>query len=150
MTLLAPAALAESDRVRRLAPPLTTIGGLGLATLALHVRDPHSPGSWGFCPSLALFGVFCPLCGGLRAVNDLTNVDLAAAASSNLLFVASIPLIVFLLGRQVVDAYRGVRRRRSWLSSWPVLALGAVLAVAFTVARNLPAGVWSAGVWLAP
>ena len=52
--------------------PALTIGGLSLATLALHLRDPHSSGTWGYCPS-ALLGFSCPGCGGLRAVNDLTR-----------------------------------------------------------------------------
>ena len=42
--------------------PALTIGGLGLATLALHLRDPHAHGSWGLCPSAAI-GIYCPGCG---------------------------------------------------------------------------------------
>ena len=62
--------------------PTALVGGLGLATLALHLRDPHDSYSWGLCPSSVL-GLACPGCGGLRAVNDLTNLRLADAASSN-------------------------------------------------------------------
>ncbi len=77
--LLAPAPVPSRwDRVRA---PLVTIGGLGLATLALHLRDPHVGGSWGICPSAAM-GFWCPGCGGLRAVNDLTHGEVASAASS--------------------------------------------------------------------
>src|SRR4051794_35448113 len=89
----------DVGRWQRLAVPAVSIGALAATTLALHFRDPHSQGSWGVCPSYALFGVYCPGCGGLRAVNDLTNFDLLGAASSNLYFVAFVPLIVFLLGR---------------------------------------------------
>ena len=35
----------------------------------------------------AAVGIWCPACGGLRAVNDLTNGDVLGAASSNLVFV---------------------------------------------------------------
>ena len=73
--------------------PASLVGGLGLATLALHLRDPHDSYSWGFCPSAAL-GLSCPGCGGLRAVNDLTNLRLADAASSNLALVIAIPILI--------------------------------------------------------
>jgi hypothetical protein len=114
-----------------------------LGTLALHVRDPHAPGSWGYCPS-ALLGVSCPFCGSLRAVSDLTNLDLAGAASSNLLFVLAAPVVVALWGRRLVACWRGgpamvplTAPRAAWI------ALAAVLVV-FTVARNLPIGAWLA------
>lgn len=138
------AATRVRTRPRRIVAPVATIAGIAAATVALHFRDPHVSGSWGLCPSLALFGIACPACGGLRAVNDLSNGDVVAAASSNLLFVMSIPLIVFLLGRWLYDAWRGHARPSTWLSSPPVLAVGFVLFATFSVARNLH------GSWLAP
>jgi hypothetical protein len=123
--------------------PVVTIGGLALLTVALHVRDPHDHASWGLCPSAAM-GVYCPGCGGLRAVNDLTNGDVAGAASSNLLFVVLLPFVVFLLGRWARDRWRGARRDSpSWLTPGVVYA-GLAVIVLFTVLRNLP------GSWLAP
>ena len=95
-----PTPVGEARSVSRrqwvLAPALT-IGGLALATVALHVRDPHQHGAWGLCPSAAM-GVYCPGCGGLRAVNDLTNAHVGAAASSNLLLVVLMPFIAWYLG----------------------------------------------------
>ena len=85
---LAPQPATDVGRWDALRTPLLTIGGLAAATVALHFRDPHSQYSWGMCPSAAL-GLSCPGCGGLRAVNDLTNGDLAGAASSNLLLVVA-------------------------------------------------------------
>ncbi len=138
------AALAPTaTRWQRMLAPAVTIGALGAATAALHFRDPHAEGSWGFCPS-ALLGVACPGCGGLRAVNDLTNLQLADAASSNLLFVLALPVIVLALGRWTVDQWRGTTRvaraELTWLATTGVVTL----LVAFTVLRNLP------GSWLAP
>ncbi len=111
MTLSLAAARTTHGRLRRLAVPAATFGGLAIATAALHFRDPHIDGSWGLCPSAAIFGIYCPGCGGLRAVNDLTHGDLGSAASSNLLFFVSIPLVVFLLARWGYDAWRGSRPR---------------------------------------
>jgi hypothetical protein len=147
MTVTAPSppqgAAYAASRWQRIAGPVYTIGGLGLVTLALHVRDPHASGSWGYCPS-ALLGIYCPGCGGLRAVNDLTDGRFGAAASSNLLFIVVLPILVFLLGRWAWERWTGYvrqpdpRRVRLFVTS-----LG-VAAVVFVVLRNIP------GSWLAP
>lgn len=140
----AQAAASAPSRLRRMVAPTSTIGGLAVATLALHLRDPHQAGSWGVCPSVALLGVYCPGCGGLRAVNDLTHGDLLAAASSNVLLVALMPLAVAALAVWAVGRWRGRSRRLSWQVLRPgVFALIAVL-VSFTVLRNLAAGSWLA------
>ena len=141
------ALVSPGSRLRRMRAPALTLAGLALAGLALHLRDPHVGGSWGTCPSAAL-GIACPGCGTLRAVHDLTNLDLAAAASSNLAFVIALPLAAAVLVLWSVRRWRG--RAMPDPATWPrrpALAsavLGAVLLVAFTVARNLP------GSWLAP
>lgn len=110
--------------------------------MALHVRDPHEQGTWGICPTKFLFGFDCPGCGGLRAVNDLTHGDVVGAASSNLLFVVSVPFLLVAWLLWLRRASRGERwqpGRRASLWAWSALA---VLMV-FVVVRNLP------GSWLA-
>ncbi len=139
-----PSRAPEPSRRRRLAGPAVTIAGLAVATVSLHFRDPHVGGSWGLCPSAAILGVYCPGCGGLRAVHDLTQGDLGGAASSNLLFFVSVPLILFLLGRWSWDAWHGIDRGRTWLSSKPMLWAGTAIVLAFAVARNSPVGSWLA------
>jgi hypothetical protein len=131
-------------RRSRVTAPLLLAGGVLGASVLLHLRDPHRSGSWGYCPWLLLTGTYCPGCGGLRAVNDLTRGDLAGAASSNLLFVGSIPLLVLLWGRWLTDRWRGVRGR---VGSRRALAWGGLflaLALVFAVVRNLPFGAWLA------
>ena len=140
--LLAPE--APQTRRERLRAPLVTIGTLSAATLALHLRDPHERGSWGVCP-LSLLGIYCPGCGGLRAVNDLTDGDVKAAASSNLLVTVGIPIAVVALALWAVRSWRGVPARR--LPARAERALwwaGAVVALAFMVLRNTPPGAWLA------
>lgn len=144
MTLAAePVRSAASGRGRRMVAPAAVIGGLAAATLALRLRDPHASGSWGACP-FALAGISCPGCGGLRAVNDLTHLELGAAASSNLLLVLALPLVLYALGRWAVGAWTGHR----WALSQRAMILttaGVLTAMAvFTVLRNLPAGSWLA------
>ena len=99
-------AAVEASRWERMRAPVLVIGGLGLAVDALHFRDPHSSGSWG-CARAPRWGSGVPRCGGLRAVNDLTRGDIGAAASSNLLFIAVLPVLVFLLGRWALDRWTG-------------------------------------------
>jgi hypothetical protein len=136
--------VAVRSRAERMRSPMVAIGGLTVATLALHVRDPHVSGSWGVCPLYALTGLYCPGCGGLRGVNDLSSGHLGAAASSNLLLVVLAPVAVVLLGRWALASWRGeeiqvVPTVPRWLSTGLIL-----LALAFTILRNLP------GSWFAP
>lgn len=124
-------------------PPALVAGGVAAATVALHVRDPHAQGSWGMCP-LAALGIDCPGCGGLRAVNDLSNFRVVDAASSNLLFVLAIPALAYIFWRWTSGRWNG----RGWEPSdrW-LRNAGIVLAVAaavFTVLRNTAAGSWLA------
>jgi hypothetical protein len=89
--------------------------------------------------------VACPGCGGLRAVNDLTHGDVRGAASSNLLVTVGAPVAAVLLLAWLVRAWRGTRARP--LPAATTRALwwaGAAVTVAFTVARNTPAGAWLA------
>jgi hypothetical protein len=124
-------------------PVLLAVGILGVSLL-LHLRDPHRSGSWGYCPWLLLTGTYCPACGGLRAVNDLTRGDLVAAASSNLVLVGSIPVFALWWLRSLVDGWRGTGRPRPTRLQ-PALAVAAVTVIlAFTVLRNTPAGAWLA------
>ncbi len=71
-----------------------------------------------------MLGISCPGCGGLRAVNDLTNLQLVDAASSNLLFVLALPVILFALVRWVTDQWRGTTRVAdvNWLATTGVVA----------------------------
>lgn len=143
---------------RRVAPvrrPWAAPAAVGVvtavATAVLAVRSPHATGSYGVCPFLALTGLWCPACGGLRAVHELTQLDVVAAWAMNPLVVAGAPLVVAAwalwlarsLGRPVPAWARGAPDPAA--GTWPGWAFLAV-AVAFTVARNVPA----LAPWLAP
>ncbi len=126
-----------------MAAPLLSAGVVSAATLALRLRDPHAPGSWGICPSAAL-GFWCPGCGGLRAVNDLTHGQVLDAASSNLAFVVALPFVLLAFAWWTSDRWRGVSRSLSpmLLRRGGLLLLAASLV--FALVRNLPAGSWLA------
>ena len=123
------------------------------ATAVLAVRSPHLTGSYGVCPVLAATGLWCPGCGGLRAVHELTGLDVASAWAMNPLVVVGVPLLVAAwtlwlvrsLGRGPTGTGGRRGRVRHGARTWPGWAFLAV-AVAFTVARNVP----PLEPWLAP
>ncbi|KAF0964139.1 DUF2752 domain-containing protein [Rhodococcus sp. T7] len=130
--------------LRALGAPAAVAAGAVVATAILHFRDPHQQGSYGFCPVYALTGWWCPACGGLRAVHDLTNLDLGPAVAGNVLIVPFIAVMIF--------AWIGWARRRWQGRRDPIFVVGPrvtvgvlILLAAFTVTRNT-----SWGSWLAP
>ena len=105
---------------------------LAAAALAVDVAfDPvhrHVP----LCPLHAVTGWWCPLCGGLRAADSLVHGQLGAALHYNVLLVTALPLVLMWW----LDWLRTGRPRQ--LRSRSALMVLAVVAVAFTVLRNLP------------
>jgi len=89
------------------------------------------------CPLHALTGLWCPLCGGLRAVHALSRGHIQSALHDNAMLVLALPVIVALWAQWAARTRTGRAPRR-----WP---RGATLAVitalaAFTVLRNLAIG----------
>lgn len=103
----------------RYLPAIAVLGIIG----AVVARDPHHQGSWGICPTYALFGIYCPGCGSLRALHDVGTGQWSEAIGHNALVIPAILFIGY-------SAWRTPGRAWPWI--W--LALFAV----FTVARNLP------------
>ena len=133
------------SRWQRVKGPTLVAAAILTGSVLLHVRDPHDRGSWGYCPWLMLTGTYCPACGGLRAVNDLTRGDVVGAASSNLVFVASLPLLAAWWLRSMLDGWRGVVRPVGARRVVTACVLFGVVAVVFWVLRNQ-----SFAAWLAP
>jgi hypothetical protein len=144
MSTALPSSLGHRTRWDRVKGPTLLAGAVLGASVLLHLRDPHQSGSWGYCPWVLLTGTYCPGCGGLRAVNDLTDGDVAAAASSNLLFVASIPVLVLAWARTMADRWRGVVRHGGSRRHVVLACVFAAVALGFWVARNTHAGAWLA------
>lgn len=116
--------------------PLLVGAGTLLATVAVAVRDPHVAGSWGACPLHLLTGLWCPGCGGMRAVHDLTHGDLGGAWGMNPLLVVLLPLAV---AGWAVWTWRAAHGRRTHAPRHPAWAWSALaVIVTFAVLRNLP------------
>lgn len=105
--------------------------GAALTDLVFDPVHTHVP----LCPFRALTGLDCPLCGGLRAVYELLHGRLGAALHDNAVVVAGLPVVALLWLLWAVRARAGRPAPR-----WPRAATLAivVLAVAFTIVRNLP------------
>lgn len=103
--------------------------GVGLAYVGL--ADPHRPGFlFPPCPFKLLTGWNCPACGGLRMTHDLLHGDFGAAIADNVFLLVGLPsLLVWVLLR---------RRTQRPVVTAPMVTVVAVLAVIWTVVRNLP------------
>lgn len=116
-------------------PCLTAVAAAGaLAYLSHH--NPHEAGHYPTCPSLLLFGVYCPGCGSLRALHGLTHGDFAGAWDMNPLAMVVLP---WLLWRWLtwLTVTLGAPARRSLAPGW-VIATVASGVVVYAIARNIP------------
>jgi hypothetical protein len=129
------------SRGASLRAPLAAAGAALAATAYVGAVDPNEGGHCPACPFLTLTGLYCPVCGSLRAVHALAHGDVAAAVGLNVLTVAGLAALVSLWVVQVVRAAGGPRHldARPTHPRWvgPVLL---VTAVAFGVLRNLSVG----------
>lgn len=130
----------RSSRWHRVRAPLTTAAVLGLATAALRLRDPHGHGSWGLCPFKVITGWDCPLCGGLRGVNDLSYGRLGDAWHSNALLVSALPLIAAIWLAWFAGSWTGRGGPASPRTGHRVALAVLVIALVFGVYRNTPWG----------
>ncbi|MFF2086693.1 DUF2752 domain-containing protein [Nocardia sp. NPDC058176] len=126
---------------RRMAPPLIA-AGIGLGTLALlHFRDPHVEGSYGLCPVYVLTGVYCPGCGGMRAIHNLTDGRVLDSLHSNVLVLPLLLAFAVFVADWLIRARRGQPWRLPRLRAVTVWSFVGLLTV-YTVLRNTPWGTW--------
>ncbi len=124
---------------RPAALPLLVAGvGVGVGVL-LHLRDPHVEGSYGTCPVYALTGWYCPGCGGMRAVHNLTDGQIVDALHSNLLAIPLVLAFAVWVTDWTVRAWRGQAMRLPSISRTTMWTFFGLLAV-YTVLRNTPWG----------
>jgi len=116
--------------------PLLVAGVTACATTYIALNNPHTAEGAPVCALLATTGLYCPGCGGTRAVYDLAHGDVLGAMSMNPLFTLVVPLLAVLWMRWFL---RGQGRI---LKPWPFpVALGWIIPAAivvFGVLRNTP------------
>ncbi|GGP76760.1 DUF2752 domain-containing protein [Streptosporangium pseudovulgare] len=129
----------RGSRARSLAVPLAAAAAVALAAAYVGAVDPGEPGHYPPCPFLALTGLYCPGCGGLRAVHALVHGDPASALGFNPFVVALVPVAALVWGRWVLLSWRGRPFAMKSVQAnyvWSFLAL----MILFWILRNVPFG----------
>lgn len=132
---LATARRSRGERLRAVAP-VVAVGAVAIAaTSYLAAVSPYESGHYPTCPTLALTGLYCAGCGALRAVHDLTHLDLVGAWGMNPLVVLALPAIVVAWVLWLRREWTGAPRR--WIA--PAGAVWAIFAVVvgYSIARNI-------------
>jgi hypothetical protein len=128
-------------------PPSLTLFAvvmLGLAALGVGaVVFFFNPSAYVFYPTCqfhALTGLYCTGCGGTRAIYQLLHGHVLAALKDNALFVLALPPLAVWGARFVVQK---LRNQQTVFQLHPkMMWLFVVVALIFTVLRNLPAFSW--------
>lgn len=107
------------------------------AAAVLFRFDPMQVDFYPRCPLLVFTGIYCPGCGGLRAMHALLHGDVAAAFGFNPLLMLTLPFLAYALLSLATDASLGRRLPAPYLPGRGIWALFGVIMV-FTVLRNLP------------
>lgn len=123
-------------RFKALLFPIATVLPLAIGTAYIVARNPHIPGSTYVCPLWAATGLYCPGCGGTRAVYELAHGDVVGALAMNPLFTLSVPLLAVLWVRWVLRGQGKVLKE--WpFPTWLAFVIPTVI-VGFAVLRNIP------------
>ncbi|MEU8888196.1 DUF2752 domain-containing protein [Streptomyces sp. NPDC048442] len=136
--VIGPPGPPQRSLVRRLAAPVGTLAAVVAAFAYVGSVDPNQPGHYPLCPLLAMTGILCPGCGGLRSAHAVAHGDLPTALGANAMAVLGYAAFAVLMVVWITRAVRG-RPMRFALSTAQWWALGGLLAV-FSVVRNLPFG----------
>ncbi|UFU04400.1 DUF2752 domain-containing protein [Ruania suaedae] len=129
------AAGAGAPRLARDRVSPAVIGAVTAAATAVVVMLRPGAGGPVLCPLLAVTGLYCPMCGGLRTTAALAGGDLAAAWSVNPLLTLLLPAAALAWLVWMVRSWRGQRPLRIPGALFPALA-SAILV--FGVLRNVP------------
>jgi hypothetical protein len=120
------------------------------ASAFLFAVDPNRHAVYPQCLLYNTTGIYCAGCGATRALHALLHGRVLEALHDNALFVASLPVLLFVGGTYVLAAWR--------TDAWPEIQVeGSTLArkgiwifllmLSFMVARNLPGWPFE---WLRP
>lgn len=121
----------------RIALPVGAVLFVVAAVTYVVVRNPYATSITGPCMLLHTTGLFCPGCGGTRAVYDMVTGDFASALGMNAFVVLLVvPPGIIALGWWLLSSL-GLTMPRVKVPTPAVWTYLAVLAV-FAVLRNVP------------
>jgi hypothetical protein len=122
------------DRLGASAVVAMAAGGLSV----IYLLDPETSDLYPPCPFLALTGFYCPGCGTLRALHQLTRGHPLAALDLNPLMMLLLPFIMYFLASHVMLALTGWPLRKFFVRPALIWALLGVVLV-YWLLRNIPA-----------
>ena len=139
------AVAARSPAAHPLVASLATAALLPVCAL-VYLVDPAGSSLYPLCPFYAATGLYCPVCGSLRATNRLLHGDLASAFGYNPLLLLALPVIAYAYASVMVRAWRGEGLPRLRVGRSTAWGLGAFVAL-FAVMRNTDLAAFE---WMAP
>ena len=122
------------DRLAASAVAAMAAGGLSF----VYLLDPETSDLYPPCPFLALTGLYCPGCGTLRALHQLTRGHPVAALDLNPLMMLLLPFVAYFLASHAMLAVTGRPLRKFFVRPALIWALLGVVLV-YWVLRNIPA-----------
>lgn len=122
------------ERLTASAAVAVAAGGLGV----IYLLDPETSDLYPPCPCLALTGFYCPGCGTLRALHQLTRGHPVAALDLNPLMVLMLPFIAYFLASHATLAVTGRPLRKFFVRPVFIWTLLGVVLV-YWLLRNIPA-----------
>jgi hypothetical protein len=122
----------------------------GGATAFLYAVDPNRHAVYPQCLLYNATGIYCAGCGVTRAIHALLHGRVIEALHDNALFVAALPLLLYVIGSYALAAWSA--------NAWPAIPVDGrkltrrglgifFLMIAFMVLRNLPGWPFD---WLKP
>ena len=123
-------------RERLTASAVVALAAGGLSVV--YLLDPGASELYPPCPFLALTGFYCPGCGTLRALHQLTIGHPVAALDLNPLMVLLLPFVAYFLASHAMLAVTGWPLRRFFVRPELIWALLGVVLV-YWLLRNVPA-----------
>ena len=127
-------AASVRERLFAASSVVVVAGALGV----LYLVNPGTSTLFPTCPFLAFTGCYCPGCGSLRALHQITRGHLATALGLNPLLVLSLPFVGYFFVSRATLALRGRSLKALFVPPafiWALLAL----VMLYWVARNVPA-----------
>lgn len=122
------------DRLTASAVVALAAGGLSV----IYLLDPGSSDLYPPCPFLALTGFYCPGCGTLRALHQLTLGHPVAALDLNLLMVLLLPFVAYFLASHAMLAVTGRPLRKFFVRPELIWVLLGIVLV-YWLLRNISA-----------
>ncbi len=127
-------AASVRERLFAASSVVVVAGALGV----LYLVNPGTSTLFPTCPFLAFTGCYCPGCGSLRALHQITRGHLATALGLNPLLVLSLPFVGYFFVSRATLALRGRSLKALFVPPAFIWALLAVVML-YWVARNVPA-----------